>query len=1046
MAVGSDVRLLVPNSGIQFISRPFDMSQARLERRYVERRTDKESEGDDVPVRLEAAFDPRNPEEPVHVPYDRYDRPYDIDQHRALEPFLGRWVPIPYIVHAAHDMTESQHDPKFRNGPTNWARIRIVQKPSSLSTRRLYTAVFAFDTAVDLDQQRTPEVFTTPRAEHTGPAWEYSFVSRFDLVRWFLHKPAKKEGDEPAHNWGQWVRDWVDRCFRDFNSELRGASNDDEDEGQFEAVARYLAFLELVREVAHPPKVRFIKEDTNTRPVDVELVLDVGNSRTHGILIERLPNQDTIDLATSYTLAIRDLQHPEVLYEGAFESDIELFGAQFGDEDLSWPSGRPRAFFWPSAVRVGPEASHIRQAQEGNEVYSGLSSPKRYLWDVRPRVQEWRFPDKQYVSDNPPIVARRLRNKLNARGDVIGAVMTNRKHYERINGRVDEGGARLMTFSRSSFYSFMIAEIVWQALVQINCPDRREKRQQGSLPRRLTRLILTLPSATPVREQMLMKLRAEAAIELLWDQMDWIKKDKRGGRDDLMPRPVVQVAWDEASCVQTVWLYGEISRKFGGRMDAFFDLKGRRRALPAREGVPGREDRSLRLASVDVGGGTTDLMITTYYPERGVALNPVQNFREGYRVAGDDVLKAVIERLVVPAIEDALEAQGFPEPGQLVRRLFGSDRQNMTELERHARRQFVNRVLRPVGLGLLQAYEQTTVDAPLSVEWRTIGSFFMAEDGGEQKFGVSPRILNYLLTPVREKGVKDFELADVKVAVDFQVIADSARTVLREVFDNISEALHVFDPDVVLLSGRPTRLPVMADMLVERLGIAPDRLVLMHQYSPGSWYPISEGTRGGRIGDPKTTASVGGMLCALSERELTNFTLFTDRLQMKSTANFIGELKNDMFLPDDRVVFDASDLASDSVESMRKEFQFMTKMRLGARQLPYERWAATPLYQVRLERPNSGYRIEPPITVTVQRNLEPLGVELKRPEQVLNAEARKEELKLVRASGALNERIEVNLEPPPDANERNWASMQLEFRTLADEEGYWLDTGILAFP
>lgn len=1054
IAMPPEIRLLVPNSGVQFVVRPFELELARISRTYIERRTGEPDQGNEVRVRLEPAFDPLDPDEPFDVPYDAYNRTYEISQVRAMEPFVDRWVPIPYIVHPQHDLNESRTDPKFRNGPTNWARVKLVQVTGGApGSRRNYKAVFAFDTAVETDLSGTPEVFTTPRSEHVGPGWEYSFVSRFDLLLWFLHKPTTVGDDGAVHNWGQWVRDWVDRCLRDFMLARRGGrpARGEDETGQFEAVSRYLAFLEVLRAAACPPKLRFIKEDNTARPVDVELVLDVGNSRTHGILIERLPNQDTIDLATSYTLAIRDLQQPELLHDGAFESDIELFEARFGDEDLSRLSGRPRAFFWPTPVRVGPEAGRIRELQEGNEVYSGLSSPKRYLWDVRPRVQEWRFPAAQYVADDPPTVARLLANRVNARGDVLKHLAANRKLYERVQGRIDESRASLMTYSRSSFYTFMIAEIVWQALVQINCPDRRERRQQGALPRRLSRLILTLPSATPIREQLLMKMRSEAAIELLWDQMGWHAKGREGG-PDLVMRPKVHVAWDEASCVQTVWLYGEIARKFGGRMDGFFDLVGRPRDLPSGESTatarrpsdPPR--RSLRLASVDIGGGTTDLMITTYYPERGVALRPIQNFREGFRVAGDDILKTVIERLVVPAIEDALESRGYPEPRQLMQRLFGADRQNMSEQERHARRQFVSRVLRPIGLGLLQAYERSSPTDVTAVEKRPLSAFFgLGEVEGDIDLPVHARILDYLRASVRARGVEAFRLIDIVVPVDFSVIAGAVRTVLDPVFDNIAEALHRFDPDVVLMSGRPSRLPAVSEILLERLAIAPDRLVLMHRYSPGSWYPVAEGSEGGRIGDPKTTASVGGMLCALSERELTNFTLFTERLQMHSTANFIGELGIDTQLAEDRVIFNVDDLQSDSFESMRKEFPFMTKMRLGARQLPFARWIAAPLYQLRMERPNNEFRIGLPVTVTVERDLERFDADNARPEDILDVEARKEELKLVDAAGGNGERLEVNKEPPPDAHHRNWAAIQMEFRTLADEEGYWLDTGILSF-
>src|SRR2546430_11333825 len=62
--------------------------------------------------------------------------------------------------------------------------------------------------------------------------------------------------------------------------------------------------------------------------------------------------------------------------------------------DCDWSSdvcSSDLAFFWPSLVRVGPEAARFRERVEGTEGTSGMSSPKRYLCDVEPVNQEWRF-------------------------------------------------------------------------------------------------------------------------------------------------------------------------------------------------------------------------------------------------------------------------------------------------------------------------------------------------------------------------------------------------------------------------------------------------------------------------------------------------------------------------------------------------------------------------------------------------------------------------------------------------------------------------------
>ena len=95
---------------------------------------------------------------------------------------------------------------------------------------------------------------------------------------------------------------------------------------------------------------------------------------------------------------------------------------------------------------------------------------------------------------------------------------------------------------------------------------------------------------------------------------------------------------------------------------------------------------------------------------------------------------------------------------------------------------------------------------------------------------------------------------------------------------------------MVLLSGRPTGLEGTIDLFINKLAISPDRVIPLSHYPPGSWFPFGGSARF-PIGDPKTATVVGCMLCALSERHMTNFTMYTNRLAMRSTANYIGVMQ-----------------------------------------------------------------------------------------------------------------------------------------------------------
>ena len=171
-----------------------------------------------------------------------------------------------------------------------------------------------------------------------------------------------------------------------------------------------------------------------------------------------------------------------------------LSEAQFGRSHLSVHSSRGRAFFWPSPVRVGPEAARFRQTAQGTEAATGmLEFRKRYLCDTRAVNQEWRFPERDYANNSNPLIDRAIRQLVNIRGDVIEQIEVDRKRYGFRLASDDRVAATRLTFSRSSFFTFMMAEIVCQAISMINNPGMRESRRTKDAPRRLRRIVRRSP-------------------------------------------------------------------------------------------------------------------------------------------------------------------------------------------------------------------------------------------------------------------------------------------------------------------------------------------------------------------------------------------------------------------------------------------------------------------------------------------------------------------------------------------------------------------------
>jgi hypothetical protein len=96
------------------------------------------------------------------------------------------------------------------------------------------------------------------------------------------------------------------------------------------------AFLGLLEGIGILPRVRLVDVVSDNRgyaPINVDLVLDIGNSRTCGVLVEE--SQDAPSLNNSQVLALRDLSRRSSTYARPFESRVEFAVGSFGGCDLA---------------------------------------------------------------------------------------------------------------------------------------------------------------------------------------------------------------------------------------------------------------------------------------------------------------------------------------------------------------------------------------------------------------------------------------------------------------------------------------------------------------------------------------------------------------------------------------------------------------------------------------------------------------------------------------------------------------------------------------
>ncbi|EEA0390498.1 hypothetical protein AAK44_15640, partial [Salmonella enterica subsp. enterica serovar Kentucky] len=459
-------------------------------------------------------------------------------------------------------------------------------------------------------------------------------------------------------------------------------------------------------------------------------------------------------------------------------------------------------------------------------------------------------------------------------------------------------------------------------------------------------LILTLPSAMPKQEREIFRQRMFEALALVWKAMGWHPQDEdfttpKQREKSVVPVPEIQMEWDEASCGQLVWLYNEAISHYAGRTESFFNAL----AIPDRQPEPGVvPGRALRVASIDIGGGTTDMAIVHYQLDDGVGANvkitPHLLFREGFKVAGDDLLLDIIQRCVLPSLQTALQRAGVTDAAALLATLFGDS--GRIDTQAILRQQTALQLFMPLGHAVLSAWEQSDINDPFAGLHATFGDLLIRRP--------TSNVMNYIQQAIDHalpSGSPTFDIFNVPLQIQFSQLQEAllaGQFTLTTPLHAVCEAISHYHCDILLVTGRPTCLPGVQALIRHLQPVPVNRIVWMDKYQVHEWYPFSQQ---GRIGNPKSTAAVGAMLCSLAlDLRLPRFNFKAADIGAYSTVRYLGVLDNTVnTLRDENIWYHEIDLDKPGATlDARLHFPLRGNVTLGFRQLANSRWPATPLY------------------------------------------------------------------------------------------------------
>ena len=392
----------------------------------------------------------------------------------AFELLLDKWLPMP--------MFRKEIDGVTCGYPFGWCRMKIQRIGSGAKKGNdRFRLLWIFDTQMAEDELSVLRPFI---ADSDDGSAKYGMCNRVDLLKNFM------SSDEEFH------------AFSDYIASLLGIDTKKEESRKYKAF--YIYFLNFIRLSGGAPEIVLhnMKHD-----IYVDLVLDIGNSRTCGILFEE--GQFT----KGKMLELRDLSSPWLCYENkTFDMRVVFRKADFGNDIIL----DEEMFQWKSFIRLGEEARRLvyrSLEEEGmSEKTTNYSSPKRYLWDRKMYEGQW---ENLVTADDPFNVS--LSNEISV--SKLSDLFSNDGSYK---SSKSEGSKDILDlcgsehhYSRSSLMTFAFIEIFQHANSQINSVKYRNMWGKFDSRRYIRNVIITCPTAMPLSEQVFLRQSASDAYHAL---------------------------------------------------------------------------------------------------------------------------------------------------------------------------------------------------------------------------------------------------------------------------------------------------------------------------------------------------------------------------------------------------------------------------------------------------------------------------------------------------------------------------------------------------
>jgi hypothetical protein len=627
------------------------------------------------------------------------------------------------------------------------------------------------------------------------------------------------------------------------------------------------------------------KKASVKEPIDVELVIDFGNTRTAALRLER--NRDETINPDEFSAACKKVLLRNTFYDSSEKLEREsacwdaitdswfilkepLF-SNFADE-METPEfaeriqngimgiGKKRITVCERIhkrlpqmfVRLSPAVFGEEAAGEIHDPYTRLmmtkggrilqSSPKRYYWDRRPPNNMWnmtlrrsnkmRLGDPRIEHGLPELTAAVLRLMPSDDSEwTAGNPPTSwpgQRQPMSPRRKDDPNDPRCATMT---WLLTAILECAWSQMNSGMDPD------MPFAPRRLRRVVATFPSGWSKTELDLYKRRWREAVNIF---------HLTNNPPDIEP-PGLSLELDEAVASQLPVIFSGV-QQMGGGGGNYFKLMGR---------AGGR----LRAMNVDIGGGTTDIAVIEYHDSAeggNVNLSAGLLFKTSFTKAGDELVKEIISRVLIPVLCD------FTPNPHFQRKMT----KPATDAEESVRASHTRMVLIPLATRFL-----TETGAGSARAFSPAGA------------GVDARIWRDFL---EWAGLPVTMPADAKLPADYTWIKKIITELFMDIARSVAMFTAAFDTDMLILSGKPSELPDVRALFEDTVPLPRHKILSSKGFRAEKWYPFAED---GHISDAKSVTVVGAALArALRGGMIRGWDFQFDQRPLQDSGNLWGTL------------------------------------------------------------------------------------------------------------------------------------------------------------